>query len=145
MSKMEELAAQAAVANQEAEKQNVILRQLENELEQNAETLDSRSYSDLKAKVELAEMRAASAFARAREKQAALDEARTAEAAKLQREAAQRAYDSKLAELNTTRAQIATKRQAIRDLQNELPTLASRQNILLMEIDKVRSALQQSA
>lgn len=145
MSTLEAMQAASSEADQKAEAENATLRELNRQMEETGERLTVADYSNLSARIEIAEMRAATAACKAQTLQQEVDTLRTAETARLAREAAQRAYDSKLSELNTTRAQITTKQQAIRDLQNEIPALASRQNILLMEIDKVRSALQQSA
>ena len=145
MSKLEELIAQAALAHEELSKQAALLRGLRLEVERTGETLDTRSYSDLRARIELQEMRTATATRRAREKQTALDEVRSAEVAKLQREAAQRAYDDKLAELNTAHALRATKVEELRRLRNEIPFIEQRASLLLWELDRAKDALRQIA
>lgn len=142
MSMIEELQAASTEADQELSRQTALLRGLRLELERTGETLPSREYSELSARIEQAELRMDKASRKAREKQAALDDARSAEAAKLRRETAQREYDSKLNALNATRAEIASKQQAIRDLQNEIPRLAGYQSVLLAELDRAKTALQ---
>jgi hypothetical protein len=145
MTKIEEMQSTASLLADQAEAQSAILRKLNLELERTGETLDPRTYSDLRARIELQEMHTATASRKAREKQAELDALRSAEADRLHAEMAQRAYDDKLSALNATRAEIASKRSELARIQNELPLIEQRQNILLFELSRAKTALQQSA
>jgi len=143
--RIEELQAASTEADQELSKQSSILTGLRVELERTGEGLDTRSYSDLRARIELQELRTETATRKAREKQAELDALRSADAERLRAAMAQRAYDDKLAELNAARAEIASKRAALAQLQNELPLIEQKQNRILFELSRAKTALQQSA
>jgi hypothetical protein len=148
MSKIEELTAASDSADREMQRQAETLQRLRSELEKISDSDDSdidvRVYSDRQARIEILESKVATAVAKARGCRDALDTAREAEAAKLRAEQAQRTYDYRLADLNATQAEISSKQSAIRDLQSEIPRLQSRLSVLLFELDKAKSALQQS-
>jgi hypothetical protein len=141
----EQMQAASTEAEQELSKQSSILTGLRLELERTGEGLDTRSYSELRARIELQEMRVETSTRKAREKQVELDALRSAEADRLRAELAQRSYDDKLSALNATRAEIASKRSELARIQNELPLIEQRQNILLFELSRAKTALQQSA
>lgn len=141
---MNEIERLAQVAEEELSRQATILRDLRLELERNSEILDARSYSDLRARIELHEMRVETATRKAREKQAALDDARSAEVAKLAHEQAQRNYDGKLAELHQVQTEIETKAQAIRDLNQQMPLLQQKKSQILLYLSKAKDAVQES-
>jgi hypothetical protein len=145
MSKVEELTAASMLADEEAERQSAIFRQLESELECDGMSLSSSDYIQLQARCSQQERRVEAAIRKACEKQAALDEARSLESARLAREMAQNNYDARLAELRQTQAEILSKRQALAQLQNELPGLEQRASSLLFSLDQAKTALQQSA
>lgn len=140
--KLEELQAAAMAANEEAERQNSILRQLESEIECDATNLSCSDYMLLQARCTQQERRVEAAIRKACEKQAALDEARSAEAAKLQREMAQRAYDDTLTRSNETQAAITSKRATVQQIQIELQQLQSKSWMLLAELDRAKTVLQ---
>jgi len=131
-------------AADEAEKQNSILRQLERELERDTTSLSCADYMSLQARTAQQRERARLATEKAQKLEREVDTLRSREAARMQRETAQRDYDSKMAALNATRAEIESKQRAIRDLQGELPIIQQRQNVLLFELDRAKTALQQS-
>lgn len=142
MSKLEELTAASLEADQEMERQKDLLRRLEAELQENGPALSCRDYGDLRSNIAQQAQRVEVAIRTAREKQDALDEARSAEVAKLQREAAQRTVDATLNRLNDTRAALESKRAELNKIQNELPALASLQSSLLADLDRARTQLQ---
>jgi chromosome segregation ATPase len=139
---VERMQAASAAADQELSRQSKALNALRVELERTGEALDSRAYSDLRARIELQEMRVETAIRKARESQAVLGTARNEAEARLRREQARRAVDTTLARLNETRAALESKQQAIRDLQNQVPTLANQHNALLAELDRAKTNLQ---
>ncbi len=143
MSKLEELTAASLEADRELEQQKELLRRLETELQENGPALSCRDYGDLRSNIAQQTQRVEVASRAAREKQDALDEARSAEVAKLQREAAQRTVDTTLSRLNETRAALESKRAELNKIQNELPALARQQSFLLAELDRARTQLQQ--
>lgn len=142
MSIIEELQAASTEADQELSRQTTLLRGLRLELERSGEALPSREYSELSARIEQAELRMEKASRKAHGCRDALDAERSAEAAKLRREQAQREYDAKLNAMNAAHAEIEQKQKAIRDLQNELPMVIQRKNSLLYEVDRAKSELQ---
>ncbi len=131
----------AMEAADDAEKQKSVLRQLEHELERDTTSLSCSDYMTLQARCSQQRERVRIATEKAQRFQREADDLRDRETARMQHDQAQRAYDGKLAELNTTRAEIAAKQQAIRDLQNQIQAHASRQTVLLYELDQARTAL----
>jgi hypothetical protein len=141
---VERMQAASLEADHEMEGQSTTLNRLRVELERTGETLDARSYSDLRARIELQERRVEIATRKAREKQAALDDARSAEAVKQQREVAQRMLDQRENELRHNLADLASKRETVLQLMRDIPFLEQRHSILLRETDLARQAVQQT-
>jgi hypothetical protein len=141
MSDLEHLSQQALTIEGQRERAVQRHHMLETELKLGGQLLTCREYADARAAIEQQSQLVEQLTAKARESQAALDTARCQAEAKMRNEVAERTYQSKLAELNSCRADISVTRQTIAKLQNQIPVLEHKQNILLFEIDKARSTL----
>jgi chromosome segregation ATPase len=142
VSEIETLQAASLLANAEAEKQQDLLRKLERELEETGTQLSFSDYGTLTAQIAQQERRADAAGHKAAEKQAAIDELRERESAKLARDVASRALADVEARLRATQAEITSKREALSQLQNELPLIAQRSSMLMSELSAKRDDLQ---
>jgi hypothetical protein len=140
--KLEELQSASMAADQEADRQSGILRQLESELDCDGTNLSSSEYMQLEARCAQQSRRLEIAIRTASERRTVLDEARSAEAAKLQREMAQRRYDDQLNAFNVASATLATKRQELSQLRMELPVLEQNFSRALFSLDQARTELQ---
>lgn len=142
MSRIEELASLAAVATEQAEKESAALRQLERTLESDATSMTCAAYVELQGRVSQQERRVSEAVARSKKYQAEMDELHREEAAKSARENAERNYQARLDELNSCSAEIYATRQTIGELQNRLPVLEQKKNIILIELDRAKTMRQ---
>lgn len=134
--------ATAAMAAEELAKLENQLSQYERRLELGP-TLGCRSYGDLCSAIAQTAQRVEQQRARVTEFRAKLENAKAVASAAHQREVAQRAYDDALARLNTARAEVASKRQTLAQIQSELPMAEQRASLLLYEIDRAKTALKQ--
>jgi hypothetical protein len=147
MSRIEEMQAASSEADHDMERQSAILQGLRDQLERISDSDDeseftARTYSDVRARVELQESRVANATAKARGCREALDTAREAEAAKLAREQAQRMFDQRLSDLRHCEADLTSKREAVMQIQRELPLIEQRRNLLLGELDRAKTQME---
>ncbi len=138
----EKLQVASLEADDEAEKHNSILRQLERELERDTTSLSCPDYMSLQARTAQQRERARLATEKAQKFEREVDALRSREAARMQHELAQRAVDDTLNELNATRAELETKRKSLAQIQNELPGLEHQASILMYELSAKRDALQ---
>jgi hypothetical protein len=141
MSRIEELISSSLLADQELEKQQAALRKLTIELDRTGDTLEPGDYAERCAAIAQQKSRVNTASRIACNRRVELDEARAKESEKLVRENAERTYQARLDELNSCNAEIYATRQTIGELQNRIPMLEQKRNILLFEIDRAKSAV----
>lgn len=139
---IERWAAQAAVADKELARLQKELARLEHELSTSGENLPCRSYGDLCSTISQLRSRCERQAERCAEFHAQLDESRSSESARQERDLAQRGYDVKLNELREVQALIEVRRAAIAEAQSELPLLSSKASGLLAAIDRAKTAVE---
>lgn len=137
---IEKLAGVYLLADAERERQQTTLRQLEHTLSREGSDMNCAHFMELQACIAQQRQRFEAAQAKAASALAALDEARSRETDREQKELTQRRFAMKQAEFQEAEKALNEHRQNIAALSRELPELERRFNLSLRELGELKNA-----